>query len=168
MSVYGRILLAGLGSLALMLGALGFQYLGELAPCKLCIWQRWPHVAAIVLAVMAMTVAWPIRRPLALLGALAMAVGAGIAIYHTGIEQKWWTGPSACTGAVPTGLSAKDLMAKIMSAPVERCDEIPWSLFGLSMAAWNALASLGLALLWVFAALPRTPTRFIQPGSGAI
>lgn len=142
------IIIAAAGSLALMLGAFGFQYIGDMAPCKLCIWQRWPHVAAIVLGAIGM--AWP-TQPVAMLGALAATTTAGIAVYHSGVEQKWWQGPSSCTTGNVTGLSTDDLMNQIMNAPLVRCDEIPWELFGLSMASWNAVVSFGLASIWILA-----------------
>lgn len=163
MSVYGRILLAGLGSLVILLGALGFQYLGELAPCPLCIWQRWPHVAAIVIALAAMTVLWRQRRLLSALGAIAMTGSAGLGAYHAGIEQGWWRGPSSCSGAAPGTLTTDELFESIMEAPLVMCDQIVWDLFGITMAGWNALISTGLAVLWVFAAYPKTPTRHVAP-----
>ena len=88
MSVYGRILLAGLGSALLLIGAFGFQYIGELAPCPMCLWQRWPHAVSVVIAAAAMTVLWRQRRPLAGLGAATMAMSAGLGAYHAGVEQK--------------------------------------------------------------------------------
>ena len=163
MSVYGRILLAGLGSALLLLGAFAFQYIGELVPCPLCIWQRWPHAVAVVVAIGATTLLWRLRRFLSVLGAVAMAVGAGLGVYHTGIEQGWWKGPSSCTGAAPGDLTTDELFDKIMDAPLILCDQIVWDMFGITMAGWNALISAGLTMLWIFAAYPKTPTRHIAP-----
>jgi len=144
------VLLAAGGSAALLLGALGFQYLGDMPPCKLCIWQRWPHGAAIVIGVAALILAW---RVLPALGALAAATSGGIGIYHTGVERAWWQGPTSCTGNAPVGgLTAEDLLNQIMAAPIVRCDEVPWDMLGLSMASWNAVASFALAALWIAAA----------------
>ena len=146
------MLVAGAGSAALLAAALAFQYIGGLAPCPLCIWQRWPHVAAVVLAGIGLTMGRH-RRPVAALGALAMLAGAGLGVYHTGIERDWWEGPAACSAANDIGaMSADELMAQIMSAPLVRCDEVPWEMLGLSMASWNALASLALVGLWLMAA----------------
>lgn len=164
MSVYGRILLAGLGSFLLLAGAFGFQYIGKLAPCQMCIWQRWPHAVAIVTAVLAMTVLWQQRRILAGLGAVTMLISAGLGIFHAGVEQKWWQGPGSCSGTSTAGLSADQLLDQIMDTPLVRCDEIVWDLIGISMAGWNGLISIGLAILWFYAALPKTPTRHVVPG----
>ncbi len=143
------ILLAAGGSAALMLGALAFQHLGGMAPCNLCIWQRYPHVAAI--AIGAVALALP-RAGLAGLGALAALTTAGIAGYHTGVERGWWEGPSSCSAGNAAGLSSDELFDRIMAAPLVRCDEVPWEMLGLSMASWNMVASLALAALWIMAA----------------
>ena len=142
------ILLATLGSAGLMIAALGFQYIGQMPPCKLCYWQRYPHVVAIVLGALAL---WLGRRVLALLAAIAALTTAAVGGYHTGVERGWWEGPSTCTSSDIGGLSGEDLMAQIMAAPLVRCDEVPWELFTLSMASWNMIASLGIAALFIMA-----------------
>ncbi|EPX78500.1 disulfide bond formation protein B [Salipiger mucosus] len=143
------ILLAAGGSAALLLGALAFQHWGGLAPCKLCIWQRWPHGAAIGIGLAALAVR---GAALPLLGALAALTSGGIGVYHTGVERGWWPGPDSCTSGSIEGLSTDDLVNQIMNAPVTRCDDVAWELLGLSMASWNALICLGLAALWLMAA----------------
>ncbi len=137
---------ATFGSVALLLGAFYFQYFQGLAPCHLCIWQRWPH--GIVIALGLIVSAFPRREIMALAG-LVVLVGAGIALYHAGVEQHWWQGPNTCTSGDISGMSTEDLLDQILAAPVVHCDEIAWSLIGLSMAAWNAVISLGLAFLWM-------------------
>lgn len=144
---HAPVLLA-LASAAMLGAAYAFQYWGGLAPCELCWWQRYVYMAAIPLAL----AAWALDRPggglyagtgLALLG-LLFAGGAGIAAYHVGVEQGWWKGPSACSAFALEG-SIEDMFDKIVSAPVVRCDEVAWSLFGVSMAGYNVLVSVGLA-----------------------
>ncbi|WP_439142479.1 disulfide bond formation protein B [Planktotalea sp.] len=142
------LLFATGGSAALMLGALGFQYIGDMPPCKLCYWQRYPHIAAIAIGVLAIFVA---GRALPVLGALAALSTAAVGAYHTGVERGWWPGPTSCTSGAVGDMSAEDLMAQIMSAPLVRCDDVPWELFTLSMASWNMIASLGLFVIWMWA-----------------
>ncbi|GHF59187.1 disulfide bond formation protein B [Seohaeicola zhoushanensis] len=142
------ILLAAGGSAALLLGAFTFQYFGY-PPCKLCLWQRWPHAVAILLGLLA--VAFPGIAPIALLGAIAALTTGGIGVYHTGVERGWWEGPNTCTSGSIGGLSSSELLDKIMNAPLIRCDDVAWQLMGLSMASWNALISFGLAAIWVVA-----------------
>ena len=125
-----------------------FSISAGLPPCPMCIWQRWPHLVAVVLGALAVTVLWRLRRELAIVGTVAMAASVLLGIFHAGVEQGWWDGPSTCVAGDPAGLSSEDLMAQIMSAPLVRCDEIVWTFLGLSMAAWNAVLSLGLAVLW--------------------
>lgn len=148
MTRHNYILLATLGSAALMLGALAFQHIGGMAPCKLCIWQRYPHVIAI--AAGAVALAFP-RIPLIALGALAALTTSVIGGYHAGVEQGWWEGPTTCTSGPIGGLSADQLLDQILSAPLVRCDEIPWQMLGLSMAGWNMVLSSLLCVLWVLA-----------------
>jgi disulfide bond formation protein DsbB len=143
------VLLATLGSAAVLLGAYGFQHIGGMAPCKLCLWQRWPHATAIVIGVIILMTG---EIKLAWAGAIAALSTALIGAYHVGVEQSWWEGPSTCTASGTTSISAQDLMTQILAAPIVRCDDIAWQLAGISMAGWNALLSLALAALWVEAA----------------
>jgi disulfide bond formation protein DsbB len=143
------IVMAAGGSLALMLGAFGFQYIGGLPPCAMCIWQRYPHVAAIAIGLIALRFGTPL---LAWLGAGAAFATAAIGGYHTGVERGWWEGPSTCTSGSISGLSTDELFDQIMNAPLVRCDEVPWEMFGLSMASWNMVISLILMGLWIAAA----------------
>jgi len=135
-----------LGSLALLLAAFGFQYLGGLAPCHLCLLQRWPHAVAIILGVLILV--WP-ARGLALLAGLAVLVGAGIAGYHVGVEAHWWAGPASCTAATPATADAGALLDQILETPTVLCDAVAWRWLGLSMAGWNGIASLVVAWLWL-------------------
>ena len=87
-------------------------------------------------------------RILRLLGLGSMLVGAGIALLHTGVERGWWEGPTECSGGPGGDLSADQLLDAIRAAPLVRCDEVAWSMMGLSMASWNGIASVALALFW--------------------
>lgn len=147
------ILFAAGGSAALLAGAHIFQALGY-APCKLCLWQRGPHWAAILIGLAALVL--PLRlsaaRFLPWAGAVAAAATGVLGLYHTGVERGFWAGPDSCTSAGGIEGSAEALLEQIMAAPLVRCDEVAWSLLGLSMASWNALASFVLALIWIAAA----------------
>ncbi|WP_050602370.1 disulfide bond formation protein B [Ruegeria sp. 6PALISEP08] len=145
----GLVALATIGSAALLLGAFGFQHLGGLAPCKMCIWQRYPHAVAIAIGGVAL--ALPRLSFLPLLGAVAAGVTSAIGAFHAGVEQGWWEGPSTCTSGDISGLSSDDLFDQIMNAPLVRCDDIPWEMFSISMAGWNAIASAVLMLIWIAA-----------------
>ncbi len=153
MSRRALVLLATLGSAALMLGALGFQYIGNMPPCHLCMLQRYPHIVAIIIGLIALLIPW---RVLPFAGALATLTTAGIGIYHTGVERGFWLGPTSCTSNMQVGgLSSNDLLNQIMAAPVVRCDEPAWIFLHLSMASWNVVFSLVLVGVWLAAALRR-------------
>jgi disulfide bond formation protein DsbB len=142
-------LLAALASAALLGGALYFQYVVGLPPCELCYWQRYPHVASIVLGLAAVA-ALPAPRLAYVfaLGAIAaLLVTAGIGLFHVGVELHWWLGPQACSGHIPGGLSPAELKKYLFSAKMVRCDEPAWSMWGVSMAGWNVIFSAGVAIL---------------------
>ena len=143
------ILAATLGSAAMLLGAWGFQYLGGLAPCKLCYWQRYPHMAAVPIGLSRWS--WAGRSCRFSARSRRRPPGA-LGIYHTGVERGWWQGPDTCTSGPVGGLSPDQLLDQILAAPLVRCDEVAWQLFGLSMASWNAVVAFGLMFLWLWAA----------------
>jgi disulfide bond formation protein DsbB len=142
------ILFCLLGSAALLGGAFAFQYIGGLAPCKMCLWQRWPHAIAVFLGLLALATR---SRAIIALAALTVLVGAGIGFFHAGVELAWWEGPNTCTSGSTVGLSSEELLDQIMNAPLVRCDEVAWSLWGISMAGWNGILSLGLGGVWLWA-----------------
>lgn len=142
------IFVAAAGSLALLLAAFAFQHVGGMAPCSLCVWQRWPHAVAVACGAVAL-VALP--RLMAGAGLLAVLATAAIGGYHTGVERGWWEGPTTCSNAPTSGLSTDALFDRIMAAPLVRCDEVAWQMLGLSMASWNVIAALGLAAIWLMA-----------------
>ena len=144
-------LLLTLASVAMLISAWTFQYFGY-PPCKMCYWQRYPHMAAVAIGALAYALG---QRLLAWLGAAAMLVTSGIGVYHSGVERKLWEGPSSCTSSGIGGLSSEELFDQIMNAPLVRCDEIPWQIFGLTMANLNAIFSLVFAILWIRVSLSR-------------
>jgi len=129
---------------ALLLGALGSQYLGGLHPCEMCYWQRWPHGAAVVLAALAFTAPAGSSRAtnLTLLAALGIAVSGAIGVYHAGVEAKIFEGLTTCTALIHGG-STEDVLRQITQAPLIRCDQVQFQFLGISMAGWNAILSLG-------------------------
>lgn len=144
------IWIASGGSALLLAGAFAFEHLGGMAPCQLCLYQRWPHAAAVVIGALAL---WLGGRLLPVLGAIAALGTASVGVFHVGVEQKWWEGLASCTASSIDGLSTADLLnPEVTVGAVIRCDAIAWQALGVSMAGWNAILSLGLALLWVQAA----------------
>jgi len=124
---------------ALLAGAWGSQLVGKLYPCEMCHWQRWPHYAAVAVALVSF--ARPSRAAVAV-AALLIAVSGAIGVAHAGVEYGWWQGFTGCTSTVSLGGGADDRLAAILSAPVVRCDVAQWKLMGVSLAGFNAIFSL--------------------------
>ncbi len=150
-------------SVAVLGGVLLSQYWGGLVPCELCVLQRWPWVASIVISSLAIMVA---NRPalpwVALALAAVFAVGSTLAFYHVGVERHWFAGPSTCTGAGATAADTVEaLKARILGQMPVRCDEPTWILWGISLAGWNLLASFAMAgaCLAAFSRLRQAPRR---------
>ena len=140
-------------SVALMAGALGSQYLGGLYPCEMCHWQRWPHYAAIALALSTFAVPSELpQRMLVLLAALAIAVSGGIGVFHAGVEYGWWDGLTQCSTMAGSG--GGNIIDDIMKTPLVRCDTPQWTLAGISLAGYNAIISLTSAAI-IFRLLQR-------------
>ena len=140
---------------AILLGALGFQYLGGLAPCPLCTWQRYALIVAMMLALGSALSMDNTARVMLTLAGVAFVASAGIGGFQVGVEQGWWQGSQACTGGQPTPSTLDQLMAQVQGKPPARCDEVAWSLFGISLAGYNFLISLALsAIAAVRAAIP--------------
>ncbi len=133
-------------SAAVVAGAFAFEHLGGLAPCVLCWWQRYAHFAVIGFALLALLPVGAALRGAFLLAAAAAALAStGIAVFHVGVEQHWWQGTAECGSTLGASSSLEDMRRMLLAQPVVRCDEVAWSLFGISMAGYNALISLGLA-----------------------
>lgn len=131
------------------------QYGFGLAPCELCYWQRYGYWAAIAIGLVAIfaPVRSAARRALLWLLGLAFLATAGIALFHVGVEQAWWQGLDTCSGQIGAGMSAEDLANAIENAPIVRCDEPAWTLFGISMAGYNLILALALAVFVIRGAL---------------
>ncbi len=121
-------------------GALGSQYLGGLYPCEMCYWQRWPHGVAIALAALAFLAGPSRARQLTLLAAVAIAVSGAIGVYHALVELGILEGVTTCTAGGGS-------LADILATPLVRCDQIQFAFLGISMAGWNAILSLGSAIV---------------------
>lgn len=134
-------------SAAVLSAAFAFQYLGGLAPCVLCLWQRYPYGVVIGLTALALVLGSYRWMPvlLAICG-VTFLVGAGIAAFHVGVEQHWWQGTAACGATQGPAPSLEALRAQLMAQPVVRCDDVPWALFGISMAGYNFIVSSVLAV----------------------
>lgn len=143
-------LLALLVPAILLVGALGSQIIGGLYPCDMCHWQRWPHYAAVALAFAAFLVGrGRLACALVLLAGFSIFISGAIGVFHAGVEYGWWEGITTCSTVAHAGSSA-DILAQIMATPIIRCDQPQWTLFGISLAGFNALFSISAAIaIWM-------------------
>ena len=138
-------------SLTLVLLAIVIGLIFDLQACKLCLYARWPHFFAIlILPLYQIYEANNYKIFLVSTGALALLASFLISGYHSGVEKKIWDGPSNCATSMATeNISVDELLDKILSTPVIRCDEVTWDFLSLSMANWNTIISLFLFILWL-------------------
>jgi disulfide bond formation protein DsbB len=146
----GRLLLIGIVAVSVL--SLGVAFVGEHAfgiqPCILCLYQRIPYIVTALVAGAAAVL--PIspgsrRGTLGLCG-IVFAAGAALAFYSVGVEEHWWAGIAGCEGTAPPILSIEDLQAELAQpSGLRACDEDVWRLFGLSLAAYNAMAQVVVA-----------------------
>ena len=150
-----RALLMLVATLATLAAVWILQGLGY-APCELCLTERYAFYAgapiAALTAVLAKRSAHAAARALFALLALVFLANAVLAGYHVGVEQHWWPGPTACTGALNGPVDVNDLMKALNSTRVVNCDEVQLRILGLSLAGWDVVASLALALYAALAA----------------
>lgn len=157
------VLIASAGVLG---AALLSQYWGGLTPCELCLYERWPWAAAVVIAFVATMVASRSAMPwVAGLLALVFAAGSALAFYHVGVEQHWFAGPAACTAPAGAANTVAALEAQLLHQQPVRCDRPAWTWFGVSLAGWDLVAAFLMlccclaALAWSWPAVRRPPAR---------
>lgn len=142
--VFGAVL--GISVFALA-GALVGQFVFDLPPCNLCIWQRVPFVLGVIWGIAGLL--WPAGRPVLLgLSVVTFVGNSGLALYHSGIERSWWDEAVGCAANFDLNAGAQGIMSQIMSAQIGSCAKIPWAdpVLGLSMANYNVMLCAGMAV----------------------
>ncbi|UPJ28198.1 disulfide bond formation protein B [Bradyrhizobium sp. CW1] len=152
-------LAVALTAAATIAGAWFFQLVLGIVPCPLCLEQRYAYYLVIPLGLLiALAARGGAPRPLLLAGlailALASIANAGLGTYHSGVEWGFWKGPTDCSGPVVNLGSSTDLLSRLDTVKVVRCDEVQWRFLGLSLAGYNVLISLLMAAIaaWGFVA----------------
>lgn len=132
--------------------ALGFEHIGGYIPCALCLEQRTPYylgVPVMVIAAICAAMKAPaiVTRGLFVVGGALMIYGAGLGVYHSGVEWGWWEGPAGCGGGAG-GLTsdASNLLNDLNAIKPPACNEAALRVLGLSFAGWNVVASVLIAL----------------------
>lgn len=147
-TIPGFILLV---TVAILSSAYSAQYIGGLRPCILCLYERipWFVTGGLMLVTILMQFSGPMRRMILLIASFAMLAGAALGGYHVGVEQGYFQPPTTCS-ATSTPHSLEELRALLETTMPPRCDEISWSMFGISLAGYNAIASFAMAVVAFF------------------
>jgi disulfide bond formation protein DsbB len=148
--------------LATIAGFFFFQYALGYPPCPLCLEQRIAYYICVPLAAMVLLgLSVGSSRKVLMLALLAIAAAmlwnAGLGVYHSGVEWRWWPGPQDCSGPLTDLSSGGGLLKQLQNIRIVRCDEAAWRLLGLSLAGYNALISLALACVAAWGALASKP-----------
>ena len=144
-----QMMIRTLASVSFLLIALAlyFEHFMELHPCKMCLWQRTPHYVVIGFGILSMLpLLRPYYRPIITMMGLLLLSGAGIALWHSGVEMNLLSGLSSCSTVMTLDGDASALLDQILAAPAVRCDEVSWSFLGLSMANWNFVITSAMGI----------------------
>ena len=133
-------LVAIIYSSSLLIIALAFEYVGNLTPCQMCIWQRWPHFGVIVICFLSLFIKNHYNKLLLLAGLLSL-LSSAIGLWHSGVELGYFNSPSSC---IDTNFNSNITLNDLLTKPISGCDIIIWDFLGLSMANWNTILSLFL------------------------
>ena len=148
----GQLMLVSAVAFSIALATITLAHVFErfgYAPCPLCLQERYAYyfgVPALVVAFFAARAeSFTLARVLLVLVGLAFLINAGVGVYHTGVEWKWWPGPTSCSGGVAVEWGEGGVASSIERAEVVSCSEASWRMLGLSFAGWNAVISALLA-----------------------
>jgi disulfide bond formation protein DsbB len=159
-------------SLATLAGAWFFEYVLKLAPCPLCLEQRIPyHVIVPLSLLLAIAALARAPRKLLIVGFAAILIAACcnivLGVYHAGVEWHWWAGPADCSGALTDLRTGGSLLDQLHGVHIVRCDEAAWRFLGLSLAGYNVLISLVLAVIAGSGLLAaRIASGLVRPAAG--
>ena len=141
---------------AALSAALISQYFFGLKPCPLCIWQRYPYAVGLLVAMIGLSAGPGLGRWMFALASLTFLAGAGLAVFHSGVEFGWWKGLESCSAPASEGQSATALLDSLMAqTELTRCDDREPFFLWLSMANWNAVISADIAFGFALAAAMR-------------
>lgn len=149
-TVRSILLAAGAFSASMLAAALVAQYGFGLHPCELCLFQRYPYLAVVVVAALAWRASPRAQFYATVVCGLLFVFDAGLAFYHAGVELSWFKGPDACSSSSVGGETIEELRAQILNAPLVSCSQAMAYVFGLSLAAWNAIAAACAAVATFF------------------
>ena len=125
------------------------QYEYGILPCKICIWQRWPHIFNIFIALIIISSS-SIPNYIMVLGLINMFLAFILALYHYGLEQNLWDNVFSCSGEIKfNDLSTKEILKNLNNTPIKNCEIEAWNFLNLSLTGWNMILTIFISLIWL-------------------
>ena len=150
----GYFVIVLLAVVSVLITVFAAQYGLGLEPCVLCEYQRIPYWTAVGIAVVALTVPTAAAPRVANLLGVLFLCGAVLAFYHFGVEQHWWVAATSCAKGRGAGvpMSFEAFSATPLKPLVKSCEDLDWTILGLSITVYNTATQLALALISFVAA----------------
>jgi disulfide bond formation protein DsbB len=130
--------------------SLAAAYIAEygfgISPCDFCLYERGVYVGVILVGILGLKTHTFSNHRGVFIQLIVLSIGIALTFYHVGMEQHWWAGPASCTG-VGTAATLEEFRAQLMKVTRPRCDQVSWSLLGISAALWNLMLQAGLAFV---------------------
>ena len=125
------------------------QYEYGILPCKICIWQRWPHIFNIFIALIIISSS-SIPNYIMVLGIINMFLAFILALYHYGLEQNLWDNVFSCSGEIKfNGLSTEEILKNLNNTPIKTCEIEAWNFLNLSLTGWNMILTIFISFTWL-------------------
>lgn len=115
------------------------EYYFDLAPCEMCLKQREPYYVIIVGFIIFLSLKLQYSIWFYIGVQIITIYGLFYSIWHVGIENKLVSGPAGCSSGLDIADNLTNLKEQILSKPVLNCEDVAWSIFGLSAASINSL-----------------------------
>ena len=125
------------------------QYEYGILPCKICIWQRWPHIFNVFIALIIISSS-SIPNYIMVLGLINMFLAFILALYHYGLEQNLWDNVFLCSGEIKfNDLSTEEILKNLNNTPIKTCEIEAWNFLNLSLTGWNMILTIFISLIWL-------------------
>ena len=146
MILNNKLLLNGILAFSILSLSIAYfiQYVLGHKPCNLCIIERIPYIAAIIL----ISLIFILNRYQKIISSLILIFfifGAVVSFYHFGIEQGFFSESLVCDLGNSQPLNKEDLLNQLKKTEIVSCKDVNFRFLGLSLATINTVISLILS-----------------------